>query len=86
MLNMDRNVDAQRVEESIELLNRYLSDEDIGPLISLLESLAADPQNEALLGDLSNVFGSLGVLQGAVLTYAPYIAIILPDNPFDNPD
>ncbi len=85
MFNVDRDVDAQRIEESIQLLNQYLSDEDIGPLVSLLESLAADPQNKTLLGELSDVFGSLGFLQGAVLTYAPYIANILPDNLFDDP-
>ncbi len=85
MFDTDRGVDVQRIEESIQALHQYLSDEDIGPLISLLESLAADPQNQTLLGELSELFSSLGFLQGAVLTYAPYIAVILPHNLFDDP-
>ena len=68
------------------MLNQYLSDEDIGPLITLLKSLVADPHNNALRDDLSHVFNDLGFLQGAVLTYAPYIATILPNDPFDGAD
>ena len=72
-----RAVDLQRIETSIMMLKQYLAEDDIAPLIDVLESIAADPHNEALHGQLSDVFDGLGGLQGAVLTYAPYISIVL---------
>ncbi|MGB7931800.1 MAG: hypothetical protein WCH04_06170 [Gammaproteobacteria bacterium] len=79
-------VDLYRVETSITMLKQYLAEEDIAPLIVVLESIAADPRNEALLGQLSDVFDGLGFLQGAVLTYAPYISIVLAGDLFDELD
>jgi len=79
-------VDLHRVETSIKMLKQYLAEEDIAPLIDVLEALAGDPRNEALLGQLSDVFDGLGLLQGAVLTYAPYISIALAGDLFDDMD
>jgi len=79
-------VDLYRIETSIKMLKQYLAEEDIAPLIDVLESLAADPRNEALLGQLSDVFEGLGLLQGAVLTCAPYLSIVLSHDLFDNTD
>jgi len=79
-------VDLHRVETSITMLKQYLAEDDIAPLIDVLESLAADPRNKALLGQLSDVFDGLGLLQGAVLTYAPYISIVLAGHLFDTMD
>jgi hypothetical protein len=79
-------VDLQRIETSIMMLKQYLAEDEIAPLIDVLESLAADPRNEALLGKLSGVFDGLGPMQGAVLTYAPYISIVLAGHLFDNMD
>ena len=81
-----RAVDLPRIEISIMMLKQYLAEDDIAPLIDVLESIAADPRNEALLGQLSDVFDGLGPLQGAVLTYAPYISIVLAGRLFDNMD
>ena len=81
-----RAVDLQRIETSIMMLKQYLAEDDIAPLIDVLEALAADPRNKALLGQLSDVFDGLGFLQGAVLTYAPYISIVLARDLFDNMD
>ena len=79
-------VDLQRIETSIMMLKQHLAEDDIAPLIEVLESLAADPRNEALLGRLSDVFAGLGHRQGAVLTYAPYISIVLAGRMFDDMD
>lgn len=79
-------VDLHRIETSIKMLKRYLEEDDVAPLIEVLESIAADPRNEALHGQLSNVFDGLGGLQGAVLTYAPYISIVLAGRLFDDED
>ena len=86
MSNPSRIIDAQHIETSIMMLKQYLAEDDIAPLIDVLESLAADPRNEALLGQLSDVFNALGLLQGAVLTYAPYISIVLAGDLFDDMD
>jgi len=79
-------VDLHRIETSIMMLKQYLAEEDIAALIDVLELLAADPRNEALLGQLSDVFDGLGLLQGAVLTYAPYVSIVLAGDLFDEDD
>jgi hypothetical protein len=86
MSNPSSSADLQQIETSIMMLKQYLAEEDIAPLIDILESLVADPRNPALLGRLSNVFDGLGPLQGAVLTYAPYISIVLAGHQFDEMD
>jgi len=79
-------VDLHRIETSIVMLKQHLAGEQIVPLIEVLESIAADSRNEALLGRLSDIFDRLGPLQGAVLTYAPYVSIVLAGRQFDNMD
>jgi len=86
MSNPSSSADLQQIETSIMMLRQYLAEDDIAPLIDILESLVADPRNQALLGQLSNVFDGLGPLQGAVLTYAPYISIVLAGHQFDEMD
>jgi len=86
MSNPSGAADLQQIEISIMMLKQYLADDDIAPLVKVLESLAADPRNEALLGRLSDLFDGLGPLQGAVLTYAPYISIVLAGRQFDDTD
>jgi len=68
------------------MLKQHLGEEEITPLLAVLESLAEDPQNETLVEQLSDVFSGLGILQGAVLTYAPFLPIVLSDNPFNDPE
>jgi len=79
-------VDLHRIETSIRMLQQYLAEDDIAPLVDVLESLAADPRNKALHARLADVFEGLGPLQGAVLTYAPYLSIALAGDLFDNQD
>mgnify|MGYP006290655041 CR=1 FL=1 len=76
------DVDVKSIETSIHMLRTYLDDKDIEPLLSVLESFKSDPKNESHLTELGNAFASLGVVQGAVLTYAPYIITLLSDDPF----
>jgi hypothetical protein len=81
-----KDVDPQSIENSIQMLERHLGEEKIKPLLVVLEALVEDPDDETLVEQLSDVFGGLGILQGAALTYAPCIAIILSDNPFNDPE
>ena len=70
------------VDSAIQMLERYLDAEEIKPLLTALEALREDPENESCFGQLVKAFDDLGPRQGAVLTYAPYVSILLSDDPF----
>ena len=74
------NVDG--VENSIQMLKTYVDNEEVQPLISALESLQQAPQDHSKLVAVATIFDELGSSQGAVLTYAPYIGLMLSDDPF----
>jgi len=84
MTKITENVDAGKINASIEGLKQFVKDASIDPLISLLEALKQDPNNESLLLELSDTFKALGIIQGAVLTYAPYISLLLSYDIFEN--
>ena len=73
---------AESIDSSIQMLQQYLDSADIEPLLAALHDLRAEPQNESQLDRLVDAFENLGPQQGAVLTYAPYIGILLSDDPF----
>lgn len=77
-----REVNVERVEASIQMLEQYLGSEDMRALLSALEALRAEPQNSSNMARLAEAFNDLGPVQGAALTYAPYIGILLSDDPF----
>jgi len=74
-------VDAAKLGNAIEMLERYLAAEDIKPFLAALEALKAAPQDERCFEQMEHAFNDLGIMQGAVLTYAPYISILLADDP-----
>jgi len=80
--NKGQNVNVARIEESIQFLETYLVTDEIKPLLSALEALKEEPQNEACFEQMANAFNDLGIMQGAVLTYAPYISILIADDPY----
>ena len=86
MSNPPGLIDAEHIETAIIMLKRYVGEDDIAPLIDVLGSITAAPRNEALLDQLSDVFDGLGLLQGAVLTYAPYLSTLLSNDLFDETD
>jgi len=71
------SVNAARVDEDIRMLEQYVDAEEIKPLLVALEALKAEPQSEAAYSQMVNAFNELGLVQGAVLTYAPYITVLL---------
>ena len=71
------------VDTAIQMLERYLDTEEIKPLLNALEALKEDPENESHFDQLIKAFDDLGSRQGAVLTYAPYVSILLSDDPFE---
>ena len=84
MTKIIENVDAAKIDASIEALKKFVKDASIDPLISILEALKQDPNNESLLLQLSDTFKALGIIQGAVITYAPYISLLLSYDLFEN--
>jgi len=75
-------VSGMRVAESIQTLKLYMDSSEITSLLSALEMLKTDPQNDAFFENMENAFDDLGIKQGAVLTYAPYLSVLLGDEPF----
>ena len=78
---MQKPVRIEDLEDSIRMLDEYIGTEEIQPLISALKALHAEPENAAHLSQVINVFNALGPSQGAVLTYAPYVGILMSDGP-----
>ena len=77
-----KSVNIEGLDNAINMLQTYVDKEEIQPLVTALESLKQNPQDHEKLVDVATVFNELGSNQGAVLTYAPYIAIMLSDDPF----
>ena len=77
-------MDVEKLDTAIRMLQTHLDPAQTEPLIAALEALRAAPQNEDNLDKVASVFSEMGVNQGqgAVLTYAPYLAILLSDAPF----
>ena len=70
------------IDVSIEMLRRHLDAADIKPVLDALEALRAEPENASCFARLVEAFDEVGPRQGAVLTYAPYVGILLSDDPF----
>ena len=80
-----KSVNVASIESSIAMLEQYLGPEDIEaiqPLLDALQALQAEPDSESRFADLASAFDAVGSRQGAVITYAPYIGILLSDDPF----
>jgi len=77
-----QSIQVADIDIALEMLKRYVNAQDINPLLSSLETLRTDPQNKTHQEQVSNAFHELGPLQGAALTYAPYLHIFVSDDPF----
>lgn len=70
-------VNVTRLDEDITMLKTYLDENSYKPLLDTLETLKAEPENEVAFQQVKDVFDNLGIYQGAVLTYAPYLKVLL---------
>ncbi len=80
--NKGQPIDIADIDIALKMLKTYLDVQDISLLLSALETLKSEPQNEAYQIQVINAFDELGTLQGAVLTYAPYLNVFVSDDPF----
>ena len=70
------------IDTAIQMLERHLDAEEIKPMLTALEALKAEPENESCFVQLVKAFDDQGPRQGADLTYAPYVSNLLSDDPF----
>jgi len=78
-------INLARIGDCIEQLQENFGTDEVASLVAVLEAMKRNPRDHALMDRLSKAFNGLGIMQGAVLTYAPYLAVILSDDPFNNP-
>ncbi|MFK8026505.1 MAG: hypothetical protein AB8C40_00420 [Gammaproteobacteria bacterium] len=81
-ISSSKKVDVASIKHSIKMLQTYVDNEDIKPFITALEQLQHAPQDHSKLVEVATIFDKLETSQGAVLTYAPYIILMLSDDPF----
>jgi hypothetical protein len=72
-----REVDPSKVDDAMRLLETYLDADAIAPLMAAMEALKGEPESEVRLGQVVEAFIALGVNQGAALTYAPYLGVLM---------
>ncbi len=75
-------VDAAKIDVSIKMITTYVKDVDVSMVIGVLEMMKKNPDDVSLIDHLSDALQLLGVAQGAVLTYAPYLAVLVSDDSF----
>ena len=80
--NKGQPVKVADIDIALRMLKTYMDTQDINPLLSALETLKTDTQNEVYQAQVIDAFNDLGIMQGSVLTYAPYLNIFVSDNPF----
>jgi hypothetical protein len=84
MTSLQKKIDTEGITSSIQQLRTYLDGAEIEPLISALEALKEDPDSAPRLADTNEAFNNPGIAQGAVLTYAPYLIVLISDDPYTN--
>lgn len=77
-----RKVRVAEVASAIAMLETHLDADQIKPLLDALRVLQDDSDNQANLVAVATAFHGMGFNQGAILTYAPYIGVMLSDDPF----
>ena len=78
-----RPANPERLDDSIRMLEQFMDADEISPLIAALSALKSRPDDASAIDQLAATFSGLGMQQGAVLTYAPYVGILLSESPPD---
>lgn len=82
MIPAASNINDADIENAILMLKKYTTEPSIKSLISILEALKEDPNNDSLFAELIKAWRNLGICQGTVLTYVPYFYTFIPDDIF----
>jgi hypothetical protein len=76
----NRHLDVAQLDIALGMIRSYITDETIKPFIESMEALKAEPDDPARFDEMFAAFNRLGPMQGAVLTYAPYLVTLFSDN------
>lgn len=76
----NRKVDVAQLAIALQMVRSYITDQGIAPFIESLEALQAEPDDPARFNEMFQAFNRLGPMQGAVLTYAPYLVTLFSDS------
>ncbi len=79
-----QSITKDDVDSALQMLKRHVDDAGVAPLVSALEALKENPQDRARQEAVAEAFGALGIVQGAVLTYAPLLQLFVSVDPFDD--
>jgi hypothetical protein len=74
-----RKVDVAQLDIALEMMRSHITDESVTPFIESVEALKAGPDDPARFDEMFEAFNKLGPMQGAVLTYAPYLVTLFSD-------
>jgi len=77
-------INISKIEESIDSLTTYVKEGGVDAVIAVLKAIKANPEDLTLLDQLSDSMTPLGVWKGAVLNYAPYVAILMSRDLFED--
>ncbi|MGV6825876.1 MAG: hypothetical protein ACWA5Q_02760 [bacterium] len=80
----NKKISTKGIEEAIMMLHEYVGNSGIEDFLASLDALKSEPESEAHLTQMISEFGKLGPKQGAVLSYAPYIGVLMSDDPYGN--
>ncbi|MDH5180951.1 MAG: hypothetical protein OEZ39_15610 [Gammaproteobacteria bacterium] len=80
--NKGQPVRVDDIDIALRMLKTYIDPVKISQLLTALETLKTETDNEAYQAQVIAAFNELGGMQGAILTYAPYLNIFVSDDPF----
>ncbi len=83
MTEPSRSVNIEKVKTSIEMIKTYVHDVDTNNVISVLDEILASPSDQELIFKLASSLKALGISQGAVMNYAPYVSVLVSINLFE---
>lgn len=75
-----QSIDPKKIEVSIKMIKSYVNDVDTTALIEVLKAMMETPEDTSLITQMSDALQPLGIGQGAVLSYAPYLSGLLLNN------
>ena len=82
MQDITFDLNVTNLEDSINTLKTCANEPGLEPLISVLEALKQDINNEQVLTQFYDTWRNLGIFQGTVLTYLPLFYTLIPDDIF----